>query len=383
VQKTWIEIHAGKFKENVKFFRERLENHVTLSLVIKSNAYGHGLEEIARLGEKNGIQHFCVHTLEEALEIKKHVKKATVLIMGYMATDEVEKAIAQEIEMVCFNLDFIETVSKTAKGLNRDAIVHLKVETGTNRLGMGKEEIKILIPILQKIKNVRIKGLYTHYANIEDTTDHSYAQDQLTRFLAIKEMLDAAGIQPEQLHTACSAAILLFPQTHFQLVRLGISQYGLWPSRETYLSYLHKKKTNDVEALKPILTWKTRVAQVKNVSEGAFVGYGCTYKLSRDSKIAVLPIGYADGYDRKLSNQGYVLIKGKRAPIRGRICMNLTMVDVTDIPEAAVHDEVVLIGNQGDENISVEQVAAWADTIHYEVITNLGSHIPRKIINND
>jgi len=195
---------------------------------------------------------------------------------------------------------------------------------------------------------------------------------------------------------ACSAATLLFPGTHFEMVRLGVSQYGLWPSKETYLSYRLEHADADAEAagadadpnatanaaggLEPVLTWKTRISQLKDVPAGALVGYGCTYQTTRRSRLAILPIGYADGYSRRLSNQSYVLVGGRRAPVRGRVCMNLTMVDVTDVPGAALEDEVVLIGRQGEGRVTAGQLAGWIGTIHYEVVARIHPELPRLVV---
>jgi alanine racemase len=378
--KNRIEIEAEKYRRNLRFFTSRLEKGVDISLVVKANAYGHGLKEIVSLASEEGLRNYSVHTLEEALVIKDTAPESSILIMGYLAPDEIENAVENEFEMTCFNTDFPAAVNRAAGKMNKEAKLHLKIETGTNRLGLNQSELENLVSEISGLNNITVKGIYTHFANIEDTTDHSFAQAQLKKFIETKSLMENLGLEIPVAHTACSAAVLLFPQTHFQMVRLGISQYGLWPSRETYLSYLHRKKNADKNVLLPILNWKTRVAQIKEVKEGEFIGYGCTYKVSRKSRIAVLPVGYSDGYDRKLSNKGYVLIAGKRAPVRGRVCMNLFMVDVTDIPEAKVNDEAVLMGNQGNETISPELFAGWADTIHYEAVARINPLIPRVIV---
>ncbi len=220
-----------------------------------------------------------------------------------------------------------------------------------------------------------MEGLATHFANIEDTTDHAFAQEQLRRFREGAAALDAQGFRVPLLHTANSAATILFPETQFGMVRTGIAAYGLWPSTETQVSALRMGREDVI--LRPALTWKTRVAQVKTVPTGAFVGYGCTYKTTHETRLAVLPVGYYDGYDRKLSNTGHVLIRGVRAPVRGRVCMNMIMVDVTDIPGVSLEEEVVLLGAQGEEVVTAEQMAGWIGTINYEVVTRIAEHVPR------
>ena len=225
---------------------------------------------------------------------------------------------------------------------------------------------------------LELEGICTHFANIEDTTDHSFAETQIETFGRIGETLANAGFEISVRHAACSAAALLFTRTHLDLARLGISLYGLWPSRETYVACLERGKP--ALELRPALTWKTRVAQVKQVPEGSFIGYGCTYRATRDARIAVLPVGYYEGYGRSLSGVAHALIRGRRAPIRGRICMNMCMADVTDIEGVEQEDEVVLLGSQGDERVSAEQMASWSGTISYEVVARIHADLPRVVV---
>jgi alanine racemase len=215
----------------------------------------------------------------------------------------------------------------------------------------------------------------THFANIEDTTDHGFAESQIATFARLSDAVASAGGPPPIRHAACSAAALLFNRTHLDLARIGISLYGLWPSKETYVSCLERGKPS--LELRPALSWKTRIAQVKTVPEGGYIGYGCTYRATRPTRIAVLPVGYYEGYDRGLSGIGHVLVRGRRAPIRGRVCMNMCMVDVSDIPGASIEDEVVLLGRQGDERIAAEQIAGWCGTIAYEIVSRIHPSLPR------
>jgi alanine racemase len=200
----------------------------------------------------------------------------------------------------------------------------------------------------------------------------------MERFSRMADSLQCEDGRPPMRHAACSAAALLFTETHLDLARVGISLYGLWPSRETYVSCLEEGQP--ALDLHPALTWKTRVAQVKNVAEGSFIGYGCTYRTTRPSRIAALPVGYHEGYDRGLSGVAHVLVRGRRAPVRGRVCMNICMVDVTDIPGVEVEDEVVLLGTQGDERVSAEQLAAWCGTISYEIVSRIHPGLPRLVV---
>jgi alanine racemase len=223
-----------------------------------------------------------------------------------------------------------------------------------------------------------LAGISTHFANIEDTTSHDFAQGQFAAYGRIVQTVERLFTGPLIRHTACSAAVLLFNRTHLDLARVGISLYGLWPSKETYVSCLERGKPS--LDLRPVMSWKTKVAQVKDVPEGGYVGYGLTWRATRPTRIAVLPVGYYEGFNRDLSGLAHVLVRGKRAPVRGRVCMNMCMVDVTDVPGAALEDEVVLLGRQGDERITAEQLAAWSGTISYEVVSRIHPDLPRVVV---
>ncbi len=377
---TWIEISEEAFASNLDFFKKIIPEKTELAVVVKSNAYGHGLKEIAELAEKNGIQSYCVHTLEEALLLREWGQSNNVLILGPVPLGSLSEVIKNSFRLVFYDPDILDVLNRIAVDMDQSAHIHMKLETGTYRQGINPEDVELFLEKLKKTPRIILEGVYTHFANIEDTTDHSYALSQLKRFKDISTRIQQAYPHIKK-HTACSAAALLFSETHFDMVRLGISMYGLWPSRETFVSFKinHSQKGEDV--LRPILSWKARVGQVKSVPANQFIGYGCSYQTTRETQLAVLPIGYADGYSRGLSNQAFVLLHGRRAPVRGRICMNLIMVDITDIPDVRPGDEAVLIGKQGTEILTVDQLASLAGTINYEFITHLNSLIPRIITN--
>lgn len=377
---TWLEISESAYRANLRFFRKLLGKNVELSAVVKANAYGHGLLSIATLAAKHGADSFCVHSLDEAMTLRKAGFGQDILIMGYIPLERMEETVGENYRIVLYNRESLEKLNEAARKMSHPVRVHLKLETGTYRQGIDEKELPAFLEALKKSTGVTLEGVYTHFANIEDTTDHEYAFLQLRRFKAMVERVQQAGFTNICRHTACSAAALLFPETHFDMVRLGISQYGLWPSRETFLSYKIKHARNDENVLKPVLSWKTRVAQIKTVPAEHSIGYGCTYQTTRDTRIAVLPVGYADGYDRRLSNQAHVLICGKRAPVRGRVCMNLTMVDVTDIPGVKLEDEVLLLGKQGKEEITADYLAGLAGTINYEFVSRINGEIERVVV---
>jgi alanine racemase len=275
-----------------------------------------------------------------------------------------------------YNQETVKRIEGIGKKTRKKILIHIKVETGTNRQGIDGKELSSLLDLIARCPSITLEGISSHFANIEDTTDHTYAQYQLDQFLSIEKEYFATRVPLR--HIACSAAILLFPETYFEMVRSGIALYGLWPSKQTKVSYSMKGKK--IPELKPVLSWKTRIAQIKTVADGSYISYGCTFRTTRQSKIAVLPVGYYDGYLRAFSNVSHVLIKGRRAPVRGRVCMNITLVDVTDIGNVSLEDEVVLIGTQGDEEISADHLAGLAGTINYEIVTGINPSLERKII---
>jgi alanine racemase len=377
---SWLEISESAYAKNLSFFKERLPKNTEFSVVVKSNAYGHDMQQMTALAVKHGADSFCVHSLEEAINLRNRGYRQNILIMGPVLLQDLDEVIANDLRLVVYNPETIDRLKKLTEKTKKNVRIHLKLETGTYRQGIDPEDLDSLLEKIRKSPLIKLEGAYTHFANIEDTTNHNYAFHQLELYNKLTGQIEKAGFKKLIRHTACSAAILLFPETYFDMVRLGISQYGLWPSRETFVSYKIRLTQNGEDVLSPVMSWKTRIGQIKKIRAGERIGYGGTYQTTRDSRIAVLPIGYADGYDRGLSNQAYVLIHGKRAPIRGRICMNLFMVDVTDIPEAQLEDEVVLMGRQGREFISADLLASLCGTINYELVTRINWQIPRMVV---
>ncbi len=374
---NWVEVDAGAIRWNIEQFRQRLDG-ASLGAVVKSNAYGHGILEVAGQAREADVQWLCVNSLEEAEKLRGAGHAARILVMGHVPLDRLDAVVELDLRPVVINPETIERLAVLARGREKRVAVHLKVETGTHRQGVSSEEVPAFVSSIRSSPGLVLEGLTTHFANIEDTTDHRYAETQIERFTQIADAVRSSGEEIPVGHAACSAAALLFTRTHFDLARVGISLYGLWPSRETYVSCLDSGKPT--LELRPALTWKTRVAQVKNVAAESFIGYGCSYRTTRPSRIAVLPVGYHEGYDRGLSGVAHVLIRGRRAPVRGRVCMNMCMVDVTDIPDVGLEDEAVLLGTQGEERISAEQVAAWCGTIAYEIVSRIHPSLPRIVV---
>lgn len=378
---SWIEIDTRAIASNIRAFKELLPADTRLMAVVKGEAYGHGMVPVAMAALRAGADWLGVFHLGEAEELRSAGILAPVLLLGYVPFADMGRAAELNLRLTVSSPASIEAAGRAAASLGRRLRLHLKVETGTHRLGINPDALDDALGRIHAQASLVLEGVHTHYANIEDTTEHDYARGQQEQFSALLARIRDQGFEVPYPHTACTAAAILFPPTYHAMVRVGIGMYGLWPSKETLLSA--RMAGREPLALQPAMTWKTRVVQVKDVPAGSYVGYGCTYRTTRPSRLAVLPVGYANGYDRLLSNRGHVLIKGVRAPIRGRVCMNLTMVDVSDIPGVELEEEVVLLGQQGDERITAEQMAGWAQTINYEVVTRADPYAQRDFIGMD
>jgi alanine racemase len=372
---TWIEIDAAAYRHNLRALHRILRPGVRRMAVVKANAYGHGARIVTPLAVAEGVDALGVHGLEDQREIADLARGVPVCLLGPTLPWEAEAVVAAGAEPTVSELEVARALAAAARAQGRTVALHVKVETGTHRQGILLEEIPAWCELLREQPQLRLRGLHTHYANIEDTTDHTFAQRQLARLREAAQRFAAGGRPPEMVHSACSAAAIAMDETHGDLVRLGIASYGLWPSRETFLSTLLSQRMGP--ELIPALTWKTRVAQIKSVPAGEYVGYGCSFRATHAMRLAVLPVGYYDGYDRRLSGRGYVLARGKRAPIVGRVCMNMTMVDLSDVPEAELGEEIILIGRSGGESVTADTLALLCGTINYEIVARIGRHLAR------
>lgn len=375
---TWVEISRSALEHNVGEFRKLVGKERLLTAVVKANAYGHGIIQTARILLDAGVDWLGVHSLDEGLTLREVGVDSPIILLGYTPLSDLKEAVHNQLRLTVYNRETIDRLAKITDELKKRSYLHLKLETGTQRQGLVEGEIPAFLETLRRHPNLVLEGISTHFANIEDTTDHSYARGQLEEFARLAKQIEDKGTPVPLKHAACTAAALLFPQTYFGMVRLGIGLYGLWPSKETYVSCL--QKGDDMPELRPVLTWKTKIAQLKTVPKGCYVGYGCTYRTTHEARLAVLPLGYYEGYPRGLSNVGRVLARGMRAPVRGRVCMNNIMVDVTDVPDAALEDEVVLLGSQGDEVISAESLANMVGSINYEIVSRINPLLPRIVV---
>ncbi|MBN2096062.1 alanine racemase [Candidatus Peregrinibacteria bacterium] len=366
---TWVEISEPALVHNLKMFRKLVGKEVVLAPAVKANAYGHGLTECARIFEENGADYLCVNALFEAKILRKAGIRIPLLIIGYTPLSDLTD-LPVNTELVVYNLETVKKLGKIGKKVG----IHLKIETGNHRQGIELSDLPDFIRQVQQHPHLILKGVSTHFANLEDRINHEYALYQLKEFNKAVHLLEKSGHAPHYRHCANTAATILLPEAYFNFVRTGIGNYGLWPSDKT--EQAAKRAGIDI-TLKPALTWKTVVAQVKEVKQGALIGYGCTYEMPHSGRIAIIPVGYYDGFVRLLSNRGAVLIRGKKAPVIGRVCMNMIMVDITDIPGVKLEDEVVLLGCQGKEHITAEEIAEQSQTINYEVTTRINERIPR------
>ncbi len=373
---TWCEVDRAALEHNIGELRAIVGEGPTVAPVVKANAYGHGMEIAAQAFLAAGADWLCVNALYEARRLRDLGLDVPLYVMGHVDPEHAEEAIALGCDIVVYDPAVVDAAAAAAAGLGRGpARLHLKLETGNNRQGLRDDQALELARHIHAARDARLAGLATHFADVEDTTDHTFARHQRQVFHAFVDRLAAEGIRPERRHVSNSAATILWPDVHMDLVRAGIACYGMWPSTESYVSAVAADRARC--DLRPALTWKSRVAQIRSTPAGEYVGYGRTYRTTHTTSLAVVPVGYYDGYSRSLSNLAHVLVRGCRAPVRGRVCMNMIMIDTTHIPDARPGDEVVLLGRQGDEWVTAEQMAGWADTINYEITTCINERIPR------
>lgn len=369
LNRAWAEIDLDAIAHNVREIRRITSKRAEIMGAVKADAYGHGVMETVRTMLDNGVTRLAVSMLDEAIQLRKLGIKVPILILSYTDPARAEEIILNEVTQTVFSHDLAKALSEAAVRLNRNVKIHVKVDTGMTRVGFmpGYSAVKNLLEI-SRLPHIIIEGLFSHFASA-DERDKSYTFMQFEKFMSICSELGRVGIHVPVKHVCNSAGIIEFPEMHLDMVRPGIILYGLYPSNQ-----IDTRKMD----LKPAMTLKANVILVKDVEENTCISYGRTYKTSCKSRIATIPIGYADGYTRLLSNKGRVLIHGRTAPIVGRICMDQCMIDVTDLDvEVRTGDEVVLFGRQGDASISVEEVAADIGTINYEVVCIIGKRIPR------
>ena len=351
---------------NFRQVREKIGPGVRVLSVVKADAYGHGAREVARALAAAGSESFGVATLEEGVELRAAGIRSPILVLAGVYPEQLGEFIQHRLTPAICETEAFKQLEKEARRRGVTLNFHLKVDTGMGRIGLPSAEVERWLPEMGQLESLKLEGLFSHFSQAENV-EGSYTQSQLKAFQSVLKRLRSAGYNPPWVHLANSAAVITLPSAHFTMVRPGLMLYGAYPS---------PVMASQV-ALKPVLSWRTRVLQLKRVPEGSSISYGQIFVTQRESSIATLPVGYADGYPRLLSNRGEVLIRGQRAPVAGRICMDLTMVDVTDIRGVEQGDEVVLLGAQGKAAISADEMARWAETISYEIFTSISDRVPR------
>jgi len=356
-----------------------------LSSVIKGNAYGHGIKAFLPLAEDCGIRHFSVFSAREAqVALEAHTRDSRIMIMGYIGEDAVPWAIENEISFYVFDFHRLQIAAEIAGKLGRKARIHLELETGLNRTGFMEAEMERVVEKIKGCSDLLVAGVATHYAGAETISNYFRIKQQITLFRERCEWLGQQGIDFGIMHSACSAAALTYPETIMDMVRSGIALYGFWPTGETKMNYLLNYSQIEEDQifkspspLRRVMSWKSRIMSIRDVSPGQFVGYGNTYMTTVRSRIASVPIGYTHGFPRDLSNSGFVLVRGKRAPVAGLVNMNMILVNVTEIPGVSNGDEVVIIGCQGDQEVTVSSFSEMSQYLNYEVLVQIPAHIPR------
>lgn len=354
---------------NMNSMHQNISEDTKIMAVIKADGYGHGAAEVAECIEHlDYLAGYAVATVEEGLILRNHGIKKPILILGYAFPDQYDELIAADMRPTVFTREMAQELSQAAGEMGVDCPIHFAVDTGMSRIGYQvTEEAADEMAQIARLPHIMVEGIFTHFARA-DEADKTSAEEQLALFEKMISMLEERGIEIPIKHCSNSAGIVELKEANMDMVRAGITLYGLWPSEEV---------RRDIIDLKPALSLITHVAYVKDLEAGRAISYGGTYVTKRPSRIATIPVGYADGYARGLSNKGAVLIHGKRALICGRVCMDQFMVDVTDIPEVKMGDEVILIGSAGEETITMEEVGELSGRFNYEFVCNLGKRIPR------
>lgn len=368
---SWIEIDKEAFEHNILNYKTIIKPAL-LAPVMKSNAYGHGIELVAKICDQNDlVDLLCVVSLKEALSLRSIDIKKPILVLSII-DDNLEEAIIHNIDLVVYDITTILDLNKVGKSLNKKANIHIKVDTGLSRLGLHHHDVLTLIKQICHLPFISINGIFTHFAESE-SADQTFTHYQLEQFNTLLLQLDTMRISIPLKHAACSAAASANTKSLYNLVRVGIGIYGLWPSPDNR-EVTQQNYPNF--SLKPVLTWKTRIIQIKDIPAGSYVGYDRTHQMQDNARIAIIPVGYWDGYDRRLANKGLVMINNQQAPIIGRIAMNLSIVDITGLSVSIEHD-VTLLGNY--PGITADDMATMCQTINYEIVTRINPLLPRLI----
>ena len=376
-----IYLNSDALRNNLDFLRQTLPGDVRISSVVKGNAYGHGIAQFVPLAESCGINHFSVFSAEEAYAVwQASAKGSTLMIMGDIHEEDLPWAIENDIEFFVFEHSRVDKALDIARKMGRKAKIHIELETGMNRTGFDKKGLTRLLKTLSgRESDYSLEGICTHFAGAESVANYVRVKNQISVYNKLVKWLSNKGFNPTYRHAACSAAAITYPNTCFDMVRIGILQYGFWPSRETFIQYLSKKElAGRQDPLQRVISWESQVMSVKDVACGEFIGYGTSFLAQHDIRVATVPVGYSLGYSRVLSNQGRALINGTRVGVIGVVNMNMMMLDVTEV-DVEPGDKVCLIGGGNGLEISVASFGELSNQLNYELLTRLPERIPRLI----
>ncbi len=369
MRQAWLEINSQAIINNLVALQKIIVGNPQFMGVIKANAYGHGAVQVADILQRNGVNYFGVATTQEGLALRESRIGGEILVFGQTASEDIAPAIKHDLSLTVYSHAQALAINRCLKDLSTTAKVHIKIDTGMSRTGYLPHENAIgEIQKITRLPNLKITGIYSHFANA-DNLNSSYTLEQFAKFKEITDSLQRNGIAIPLKHIANSAAIINYPATHLDLVRAGIALYGYYPDA----AMAHGGKIQ----LQPAMTVRSRLVQVKKVAPGSSISYGCTFTATAPISIGVVPVGYADGFPRSLSNRGEVLIRGKRRPVVGRVCMDQFMVDLTEPPTPEVGDEVMILGAQANDAITADEIAAKDNTISYEILCRLGLRLKR------
>jgi len=363
---TWAEIDLGAVKYNFNLVRKIVGKNTKILVAVKANAYGHGVLEVSKTLRSLGVNYLGVATVDEGIYLRRHGIKLPVLVLGSVLKYELRAAILNNLTLTVCDSTILKAIDAAAKAAKKKVRVHAKIDTGMGRIGVWHEEAEHFIKDIVKYGNLELEGIYTHFPSA-DEEDKTFTMRQIRNFEGLVDDLEKEGIKIPLVHAANSMGLMGYKDSHFNLVRPGIMIYGLYSDN----------KVRRHKVLRPAMSLKTKIVYLKHVPKGRSVSYGRTHYTKTDTLIATLPVGYADGYSRLLSNKAQVIIRGKKAPVVGIVCMDQTMVDVGHINGVKVGDEVILIGKSGKENISAEELAQMCGTISYEIVTGISSRVPR------
>jgi alanine racemase len=366
---TWADVDLDALAHNFRVIRECVGPEVKVLAAVKANAYGHGAVECSRRLEKEGADWFGVALLEEGIELRNAGITKPILCMGGSWTGQEGLCIQQQLTPVVYRLDVAEALNRAADEAGTTVNIHVKIDTGMGRLGVRCEDLAEFADALTRLPNIRVDGLMTHLASADDPTKREYTGKQVQLFQNAVRSLQEHGFTPTHVHAANSAGLFAFPESRFNLVRPGGTLYGF--TRDVLPENLEQP------TLRPVMSLHSRIEFLKQIKEGERLGYGGTFETTRDSIIATLPIGYDDGYRRAFSNKSRVIVRDQFAPVVGRVSMDLTIIDVTDVPDVAIDDRVTLLGSGGDCSITAEDLGELAGTISYEITCGISSRVPR------